>query len=231
MSERVLIDFRPRSGTWYDRTPASLSHYERTLKCRVCFSPGPKWMKDPTPVDCELIKRPKGILSSADSFPRLIRSDFLDVLQPHIPDAMIGECRVHKEPNPSGYFTVCFDPGGDLETHRGPNCRHETCAGCGRIRNAVGWAQGLVLSRCLDERLVYHDVSDAICMDSGLVEYLRLAERFPDLHFNPVRVAAEPLDGDVLPGDPTWDGVFRPQPRRPEVKEARFKWKGWTWRL
>lgn len=49
-------------------------------------------------------------------------------------------------------------------------------------------------------------------VEEGLVAKLKLPERFKDLKLKRVRVVPEPLDGDVLPGDPGWTGRFKEQP-------------------
>ena len=83
------------------------------------------------------------------------------------------------------------------------------------------------MKRYLDDRLVYLDGHGALYVDDALAKSLRLRERFPDLRLYRFDVIPEPLDGDVMPGDPGWDGVFREQrsmPEPPKVDPPRGRW-------
>jgi len=102
------------------------------------------------------------------------------------------------------------------------------CSGCGRIKNMMAWARGAIVEISLDHRRVYQDLSGWVYIDPILAKDLDLKSRFPDLKLIRYDVIPEPLDGDVLPGDPGWDGVFRPNPPRPQARGTKFRASDWT---
>jgi hypothetical protein len=195
--------------------PGWLRSYAAEVKCPGCYMPRSEWHEQPNPIDVVLEQPPVqgATLASVDSFPVLIRTDLLEALRPHMRGFVIGRC-TKRSPNgtePTEYATLYTPRSAQLEAHRGPHCRHEQCAGCGRVWNNVFWAKGGILARNLDDRVVYQDVLGWIYVDAELAGDLRLREVFPDLrYYKKYPVIAEPLDGQVLPGDSGWNGVLRP---------------------
>jgi len=201
--------------------------YEQSLKCSHCGWPGREWMANPTPIDCVVAEMPRGSVASAGGAD-LVSIPLWNSLRPYFPDCLLGECRVAGSSTASGYMTWCVAPTKALDAHRGPNCRHEMCPGCGRIRNMMAWARGAVVERYIDQRRVYEDLSGRAYIDPALAEELDLKGRFPDLKLIPYEVIPEPLDQDILPGDPGWDGTFRPNPPRPQARGTKFRASDWT---
>jgi hypothetical protein len=145
----------------------------------------------------------------------VFRADLLDLLSPYHVDGIRGDCFVG-EPDASlpisSHETCYVTRDRELLVSRGKNCRHRQCRYCKRFLNRIGWAKDAVVDRYLDDRLVYQDDTGWMYVEEGLVAKLKLPERFKDLKLKRVRVVPEPLDGDVLPGDPGWTGRFKEQP-------------------
>jgi hypothetical protein len=171
---------------------------------------------------------PEGSVAMGDAL-RLIHERLYDALKSHWGGELVGRCYVElpgRTPQETEYLSVYTPPALTLEAHRGKYCRHNRCKGCGTIGNKVFWASGAVLRRYLDSRGVYQDVYGGIYVRRVLAESLELERRFPDLKLYKVPIIDEPLDGDVLPGDPAWNGRFkeRPIPTPPGKDPPRGRW-------
>jgi hypothetical protein len=55
------------------------------------------------------------------------------------------------------------------------------------------------------------DEAGALFLEASLADELKLKKKFADVKLDRYPVIPRALDGDVLPGDPGWSGVFRPQ--------------------
>lgn len=225
---RTMFELYSRRDVVVDRTPASQAEY-RAISCTHCMHPGPGWSRSPHPIDVVVTSEPRGCHASV-TFPNLLREDLWALLAEHHPDALVGSCRLalpDGTTQETGYVTVCVPEQRELRAYRGPYCRHTRCSGtCGKIGRRVFWAKGAIVERYLDERLIYQDEFADLFIDGRLAKALDLKARFPDLVLSRVPVVPEPLDGDTLPGDPGWDGVFRerPSPPLPNTPDARDRW-------
>ena len=89
----------------------------------------------------------------------------------------------------------------------------------------------MILERDLDARWLYLDAYGSLFADARLIAEENIKERFPNpkLRMYPVPVVPEPLDGEVLPGDPGWDGVFKKTPLPIPPKTPPVRGSGHLW--
>lgn len=209
--------------------PSAWEEYRRNFKCSVCFSPRPEWDEQLTPIHVVVDQEPRGCVVGVAYGAQLIHRELYDNLSSYIRGAVVTDARTQ---GPSGAtreipYVACWVPRHlALEAERGQYCRHAQCRGCGRFGNKVGWASGAIVRRYLDDRRVYFDDLGNLLVESALLDQLNLRARFPDLRPYRVEVIPEPLDGDVLPGDPGWTGVFveRPLPDVPKDEPKPGRW-------
>ena len=213
-----VFELYTRYDDLLELTADSEREYRRRFACKQCFGLSKEWRANPTPIDIELRRPPKGSIAAvADSGLCVLRTDLADALSAFLPGLMQGRVAFHKYTPPKSHpgWVTCFpDTGSDIDTYRGPYCRHVICVGgCGGIGNLIGWARGAVLRRDIGDKLAFFgQVATYIYVQDSVLEQAKLRERFPDLRPYEFPVVDEPLDGEVLPGDPEWDGVFRPAP-------------------
>lgn len=134
---------------------------------------------------------------------------------------LFGECYwVHGDQEVLTRHVALWTPNRwKLDAHRGRLCWHTYCAECGLVINHQFNGSGGIPKRALDDRLVYLDDFNRLLVDGVLAKQLQLKERFPGTRYYwRYPVIDEPLDNEVLPTDPDWDGAIRPRVPLPKVE-------------
>lgn len=212
-------------------TLASDKEYRAAHACKQCRSASAAWRAHPVALDVEVIKAPRGPISTIGGgcFASVLRADLARVLAPHLPRPLFGKVAVRKPTatdHPGRWVSCVPGEGRGIDVERGLYCCHVFCKlACGNSGNWIGWASGAVVRRTIGDRLAFFSNRLDIFVTDALVEKLDLKKKFPDLRYYEYDVVEEPLDGEVLPGDPGWDGVFRPKPP-PEFPEGMEPRKG-----
>lgn len=87
----------------------------------------------------------------------------------------------------------------------------------------IGWAEMSVLRRSLDGRAVYFGgmCGKTLIVDANIVPLKDWLKQFPTLRAKRVPVLDEPLDGEILPGDPGWTGTVKQNPVKPDWRKGR----------
>lgn len=212
------FELRSRYDELAQATWASEKDYREKHACEQCYGLGAAWRAHPVAIDFDLLGAPRGpiaVIGGCDA--SVIRADLARALAPHLPRPLFGRVDL-KKPRatdvPGRWVTCVAGEGRGIDTERGPYCRHVFCATCGAGGNCVGWARGAILHRDIIGRSAFfsNGLRDILVTDA-LINELDLKRRFPDLRFREFPVVEGPLDGQVLPGDPEWDGIFRPRPK------------------
>lgn len=218
-----------------ERTTASEREWRATHACKQCGDPSAAWRAKPVPIDVEVVRSPRGPIASIGGgfVAAVLRADLARTLSPYLLKPLFGSVSVRRPTatdHPGRWVTCTPGEGWGINTERGKYCRHGPgCRECGRSGgNWIGWASGAVVRRDIDDRLAFFgDGYGQVFVTDALIDQLDLRKRFPDLRFYEYEVVDEPLDGEALPGDPDWDGIFRPGPPvyYPEhVKRKRGRW-------
>jgi hypothetical protein len=205
--------------------------FRSTLGCGGSQShPGKEWELRPSPISPVLQRVPMGIHPSA-RITAIYSINFWKTIEKHLPECLVGEVFVNKglkEPSVcKEYVSLVMPLKHTVECYRGRYCRHFVCVGgCGRFGNRISWASGAIVKRDLGSRLACMDDDFSIYLHPDIVKSLDLRRSFPDLMLYRVDVVEEPLDGDILPGDPGWTGTFkeRRSPPLPKTPLRRGRW-------
>lgn len=189
------------------------------LVCEGTLHPSREWLDRPRPVDAVISTTPRGSVAGISNIPMTLISDHLYVsLRPFIKRGwfVVGTARLRlgRRTVPSGFRTIIVHPKHSIDPYRGPKCQHRQCARCGLICS-VDWSDSGIVERTIAGTHVFGFVyTGGIYVDDVVVQELSLRSRFPDLRLIRQRILTEPLDGDILPGDQSWDGTFHPQRNR-----------------
>lgn len=208
------------------QTPDSQRRYEAEIGCPQCHMPRAEWDAEPFPIDMDVTSKPQGCVDNVPGYPRLFHEELFNILKPYLRGNTVGTVRAvneYGELRVVPYVTSFAPRKLLLETERGRYCRHFRCRICGWFGQRIGWASGGIVERYLDDRLVYHNTDGDLFVDELVIEKLDLRRRIPDIKLYRYDVIPEPLDGDILPGDPGWTGEFHPQhglPKGPEIMWA-----------
>lgn len=195
-----------------EETPESAAYYSSQIECPRCVGPRAAWHEQPTPIDVEVVQEPSCAISGVAAKCEVVRDDLLSVLAPYLRRVHVGRCTMRSVRSSHQWHTLCATRYDCLEAHRGRLCRHEMCPECQGIRNCTYSVSGGILSKDLDDRLVYLDSRNHILVESTLAKRLQLKERFPGLRYCwRYPVIEVPLDNEVLPGDAEWDGQIKPR--------------------
>lgn len=189
----------------------------RDTRCPGCH----RWREEVPwkAVDVELERLPQSPLVTSGLF-QVADAGFAALIARHARGVAVGEVRLRGDLGPlPDWRTIKCHRDQWLETDRGRFSVHNQCHRCGYVRAAVGWAHPVVVERSLDGSLAYLNSCDSLFVEPEFVSREVLDAAYPGLRFIPVPVVAEPLDNDVLPGDPLWTGTFTPRP----FKERYFK--------
>lgn len=200
-------------------------------KCpgRGCWHLSQRWHESPEPID--LIVKHVHTTALVEGIEGLgvivLDMKLMDSLGPYCREMVVGRVYVDRgsaAPALTRFVTLTAPLRRRIQSDRGRFCRHSHYECCPVFVNTIGWASGAIVERTLDDRGVYIDQSGHVLVDRELAEQLKLRARFSGLWLYRVDVVPEPLDGEVLPGDPGWDGVFRPGP--PPVMPERMPKRG-----
>lgn len=199
---------------WEDRHIAS-------TRCPGCR----RWRLDvpEEAIHAELTEQPRSIITTTGLF-GVVWVELIELLRPHGDGLLIGSVRLAGSNEPlSRWATIHGTVRRILEIDRGRYSRHEQCRVCGSIDRRNWWAHPVIVERDLDDRWFYLSRYDDFIVDERLIVQERLKERFPTLRCYPIPIVPEPLDGEVLPGDPGWTGTFikTPLPKPPDTKPER----------
>lgn len=217
-----------------DLTPESELVLNEKYRCsgKLCLYLSNWWHTHPEPIDLSIEWCPKSWSDRPGNLGlRMLNHSIVELLSPYCEGMHFGTVLgrdtkggLQKTP----FVTVAAPRTARIQSHRGRHCRHSHHSCCNVFINKIGWASEAIVERSLDDRLVYMDEQGDVLVDSELAERLELKTRFPKLWLYKVAVVPEPLDGEVLPCDPGWDGTFRPGPW-PEPPETRLKKGRVTW--
>lgn len=166
------------------------------------------------PLNVEIINRPRTSVVDIGLHEALgVCKDLWKILGAHLPEAVVGTVTtVPPATQPAqAYQTFWMPAERRIDINRGEDSWHALCPECGSIAPQNFNDKEAVLFRSLDDRLVYMSNRNYLLLDGDLIDKLELRKKFPDLRFRRIRIVDEPLDGDVLPGDPGWTGKFTPQ--------------------
>lgn len=197
--------------------PQWLAHYIKNIKCPACERYNIDWQTNPYPINVVLTRAPRMCYDMAwKSWVFCVRKDLYDVLKPHLAGMLIGAVAVagtSSTPQTTDFVSLVVPPSMQIRVHRGAGGLQSQCPACGTISSRWGSHEGIA-ARYLDHRHLYGNENNQFYVDDVIRRALKADRRFKDLRFNRHKVIPEPLDGDVLPGDPGWDGTFRPQLER-----------------
>jgi hypothetical protein len=199
-----------------DLTPASLAVVKERYSCSDCWHLSRQWHQRPEPINLVVHNISTAWVESISDLAVIaLDATLVDTLYPFCRNLIFGTVYVDDDisrPTKTRFVTVAAAAQDRIQSDRGRYCRHYRYECCGVFVNTIGWASGAIVQRTLDDRLVYVDQDGMVLVADLLVRELELRKRFPRLWLYRVDVVPEPLDGEVLPGDPGWDGTFRPAP-------------------
>jgi hypothetical protein len=194
------------SPDWWEQ------EYFRSFKCEECL--GPKKGYD-LPIPQYVCRKPKWPYEPAfNTRPHIMHTKLREVLERFLPHTLWGPVYFSTRPDQKvelPYSSWWTPPQYCIVDNRNLLARHRLCA-CGSILNTNVNAKEAILRRDLDDRLLYTDHSDQFIIDDELVRQLDLRTKFPDLKFVRLPIIDKPLDGQILPGDPGWNGTITPKP-------------------
>ena len=179
-----------------------------------CGELGQHWHLAPSPVNItiEMESSCAWVDTVADINIDLLHKDLYETIRPYCSDVVVGTVSLRTLSNCSSYISITAANAHRVRSDRGRHCRHAQFPCCKVWRNEIGWASGAIVERDLDGRPVCIGHNGNVLVESSLAKRLELSKRFPRLWLYRIDVVEKPLDGEVLPGDPEWDGVFRPAP-------------------
>lgn len=192
-----------------------LAEYLCNIRCPRCSLFNRAWRDSPSPIDVHLETDPSDVMSyPAEVFITIIRSDLFETIRPYAGGVLTGNVFVRDDNRlrKCDYVSLAAPPALQIDVHRGPMGQHEMCSGCGEISTRF-FSDGIVY-RYIDNRHFYLSYENSFYVTDFLRNKIRDAFGWADLRFVRTKVIDAPLDGDVLPGDPGWDGTFRPQLER-----------------
>lgn len=232
---RKLFYVRSKHDELVTAKTAWMKSFRRRVACADgAIHPGKAWRKRPVPIDVVLADQPRGSVAGVFGVQITVVSlELYKVLRPHLEDILVGQVTCPGTVKGKSFVSLVVLPERAIDPYRGAAAVHTQCPHCGLISSEVMNDNAEGIAECvLDQRQIYADHGSKLFVDEHLVRSARLRERFPDLRFQRWPVVPRPLDGDVLPGDPEWDGVFRPQTEKleayerslPKVSEEDMEW-------
>ncbi|MBY0111966.1 MAG: hypothetical protein K2Y21_04030 [Phycisphaerales bacterium] len=200
-------------------------YYQDNVRChgsmfngndyRLCTMSSAQFNRNRKPLNVEVIERPTtSVVSLGMAEGLALRNDFFKAIKPQLKEMITGKVWHIDDAGKRTrlpYVTIWTPPENRIDINRGEWSRHNICPLCGVISPLNYNDKEAVLTRSLDDRMVYLSMRESLLMDLRLMENLDLKVRFPDLRALRIQVLDEPRDGDVLPGDPGWTGEFVPQ--------------------
>lgn len=222
------LDLAPVTEEWF-------AWYHTRLMCSECGLPRRGWALNPKPIQIRLTQEPKRTIHGLEAGPscELVHESLALLLLPFVPSAVLHEVvvvgnsgRLRKK---SEYIAATAPRDDQVDPNRGPYCRHDLCPGCEIALNYNFRSYNGILQRYAKGRRVFMDAYGSFFVDAELADKIRSNKRFTDVRFIEYETIPEPLDGDVLPGDPEWSGKFvkRPCPTFEELPKSRKERKKW----
>ncbi len=206
--------------------PSSLRETQEKHLCpgSGCLELGQHWHLRPTPISITIEKESKAAWVDllGDINVSLLHKRVYEAIRPYCTDVVVGTVHLKENTVSSSFVTITASNASRVRSDRGRHCRHFQYDCCKIWRNEIGWASGAIVERELGGRLVCIAHNGNVLVESSLAKRLELSKRFPRLWLYRIDVVEKPLDGEVLPGDPEWDGVFRPAPP-PELPDKELK--------
>jgi hypothetical protein len=200
------VDRLISSPAWWE-----LEYFE-TIKCQECLEPKlhyheaiPQYVSQKLAWTIELMM---------NTSPNIMRNELRESLSPHLPHTLWGPVYFSTRPDQRvelPYSSWWTPPQYCIVENRNLLACHRLCA-CGSIVDTNVNAKEAILRRYVDDRLLYTDTSNLFIIDDVLVRSLDLRTKFPDLKFVRLPIIDKPLDGQILPGDPGWNGTITPKP-------------------
>ncbi|MCX5688352.1 MAG: hypothetical protein NTV94_00925 [Planctomycetota bacterium] len=197
-------------------TKAWIESVGKVLACPGRTHLGRAWRQNPHPIDLEIAREPEGAKCGFfDLDVSLLRKDLYRILRPHLKGIQVGKVTLNAAGTKSktNYVSIAIPPAIAIDPYRGKTCQHTKCRKCGEIRTS-DMGTPVIAAASLAKRRLWPEEGGLLYIDDSLVQEIGLAKQFPDLCFLKVKVIPKPLDGDILPGDPGWDGTFRARRRK-----------------
>jgi hypothetical protein len=220
--KRKLYYVRSKLDDTVDASPQWLSLFNSNIACSdpkhygVGF--GRRWIRHPQPINITLVREPAGSVAAAGMSPiTLMHNKLYNKISAFCDHMLIGtvivQDQVTGKKRSCEYVTIVSRPSEWIDEYRGPDGLHWECPTCKTIIALRMGDSGTPESK-LNNNLVHQSQDGALYFDAELIKGLSIDANFRDLIFIREPLLKKPLDGDVLPGDPEWDGVFRPQKKR-----------------
>jgi hypothetical protein len=193
-----MLARRKASDWWVTTNMAWVRENTGTLLCPRCFRLLPSVF--PRPVDLRLDQLPRRRTADCawHSKVGVMRRDLFDQLKGHMDHFAIGRCLT-----PTGdvipTHVSCYRPM--IPIRGGPKSNYEQC---GAIRyNPIGKPNQYVLRQSLRQAWqVYHDTYTRTLVSGDLSAQVDWSP-FKDIELVPIEIRDVPVDGKVLPGDPS----------------------------
>lgn len=225
-SEKFYYELDDRRALIPSLVSSSLREAQERYLCpgSGCVELGQHWHLAPSPVNITIeIESPCAWVDTvSDINIDLLHKDLFETIRPYCTDLVVGTVSLTTSGCPSSYVSVTATNANRVRSDRGRHCRHAQFPCCKVWRNEIGWASGAIVERELGGRGVCIGHNGNVLIESSLAKQLELSKLFPRLWLYRIDVVEKPLDGEVLPGDPEWDGVFRPAPP-PELPDKDLK--------
>jgi hypothetical protein len=227
--KRKIYEIHTKMDDWTQSPPRWERDYMATIACGKCLRPRKGYPFQPIPQ--YVMKPPKAPYCVVmNTVPDVVSEELAELIEPYLQDVVWGPVYLERDDvvGRLKYRSYWVRPDRCIVHSRGPYARHRLCD-CGVILNCNPNAKEALLASYLDERLIYQTTTGSLLIDDELVRKLDLLTRFPMLTLWPYRIIDEPMDGDVLPGDPGWNGVLVERPIEvPEDLQAPFA-KKWSY--
>jgi hypothetical protein len=216
-----LIDSFPEADVELEDEQWYLEHRAKT-RCKGCsrWRPGVPY----SPIHILLRKKPQTLIDAGSAMYEVMHRPLAETLVSYGRGVVLGTVRMARTGELfDDWATIYGKRESELIADRGRYSRLRQCKNCGAFVRLNGWAHYVIVERYLDSRWLYLDGATNFFVDARLIAEENLKERFPTLRFYPIPVVPEPLDGQVLPGDPGWSGEFKqlPIPKPPNTKPER----------
>jgi hypothetical protein len=212
--KRYFYHMNDRRDGVFKLTPDSRARLRNQYECPghspdyACPFLSLRWSEHPEPIDVVVKETVPNFVSMFDDGPvdlTVLDKAVLEALAPHCRDMYVGKVLLDTgtgDFQPTGFVTVAAPKHQRIQSDRGRHCRHKHWGCCGVFSNQIGWASGAIVERTLNSRQVYVDQQGWLLVSDELATQLELRSRFPKLWLYRIEVVPEPLDGEILPGDP-----------------------------
>lgn len=212
---RCFYNLSDRRLEIMDLTPASQAVVDERYRCsgKGCPNLSSHWHRQPEPINIVVDRVTPAWIERIGHFDIMaLDTELVDALAPHCRDILFGTVSIDEgygDLQPTRFVTVTAPAPRRIQSDRGQYCLHMRWPCCGVFTNTIGSADGAIVERTLDDRLIYIDQDGHVLVADELVKSLDLKHRFPKLRFERIDVVPEPLDKETLPDDPGWNGTLQ----------------------